>query len=149
MKTKPFKELLEKRLTKEEIAEIEQAAQKEVQELKEKHECKRTIDYDCGTGEYRCYKNEDNKFVLRIELTQPGYDRNETMDTEIEVKFCPFCGYTIPYKRLFKCSDCGIDAPDKNFTLKDYDNPLPLPWIIYKDKEYCEECAKKNGLLRI
>lgn len=36
LKTKPFKELLEKRLTKEEIADIEQAAQKEAQELKEK-----------------------------------------------------------------------------------------------------------------
>ena len=39
LKTKPFKELLEKRLTKEEIAEIEQAAQKEVQELKDKEYC--------------------------------------------------------------------------------------------------------------
>lgn len=36
MKTKPFRELLEKRLTKEEIAEIEKSAQDEVRYLKEK-----------------------------------------------------------------------------------------------------------------
>lgn len=38
MKTKPFRELLEKRLTKEEIAEIEKSAQDEISCLKERKE---------------------------------------------------------------------------------------------------------------
>jgi hypothetical protein len=90
---------------------------------------------------YCCYQIKGESLKLKT-MPEDGYYTDI-----IEVKFCPFCGYTIPFKRLFKCSDCGIEAPDKNFTLKDYDKPLP--WIIYYEKEYCEECAKKNGLLRI
>jgi len=41
MKTKPFRELLEKRLTKEEIAEIEKSAQDESKEMAESKKYKK------------------------------------------------------------------------------------------------------------
>lgn len=34
------------------------------------HRCDKDIDYPCGTGEYKCYINKNNKLLLKIDLTE-------------------------------------------------------------------------------
>jgi hypothetical protein len=96
MKLKSFRKLIEKTLSKEEIAEIEEEVRKEVAKLKQDernrqktHLCEDYIDDERAKDSYAKCSEVDGKLEIEIHYQCSHYTY------AWPVKYCPFCGYKI------------------------------------------------------